>query len=200
MAVFLDRLYHLHWVEPGLARSAQPYLGFYRAFLKPHAFRSLINLRGRNESHDWWQKEKQVTEALGIRHFDVRLSSRNIPSRQGLGNLFAAFEIAETPVLIKCSGGQDRSSLGCALYLLWCKGGKALPEAEAQFAFWPYLHRPKKNQHWLRHFPAYAVQEAGAEPLAQWARARYEPKAFALWLKSKGVEHSDYAFQAEEVD
>ena len=36
MPVILDRLYHLHWITPEAARSAQPYLGFYTAFLRAH--------------------------------------------------------------------------------------------------------------------------------------------------------------------
>src|SRR5690348_11384979 len=80
MAVILDRLYHLHWVTPELARSAQPYLGFYGAFLRAHGFRSLINLRGENADSRWWRAEKRAAIRLGIRRFDVKLSSRNLPS------------------------------------------------------------------------------------------------------------------------
>ncbi len=83
MSVVLDRLYHLHWVSPELARSAQPYLGFYTAFLKPHGFKSLINLRGENADFRWWRDEKRAADKLRIVHFDVKLSSRNIPSRSG---------------------------------------------------------------------------------------------------------------------
>ena len=197
MSVALDRLYHLHWVTPGLARSAQPYLGFYAAFLRPHGFKSLINLRGENPGLSWWRTEKRTAGALGITHFDVKLSSRNIPSRSGLAKLFDAFERAAPPILIKCSGGQDRTSLAAALYLLQRDGPKALAQAEAQFAFWPYLHRPKPYQRWLKEFPAYAVAQSGQDPISAWARERYDPKAFAAFLGAKGLEKSFRAFQAE---
>jgi hypothetical protein len=197
MSVVLDRLYHLHWVAPGLARSAQPYLGFYRAFLKPHGFRSLINLRGENAGFRWWRDEKHAAEGLGIVHFDVKLSSRNIPSRSGLAKLFDSFELAEAPILIKCSGGQDRTSLAAALYLLRSFGPKALVQAEGQFAFWPYLHRPKHYQRWLKEFPAYAVAEAQGVSLGAWARESYDPEAFAGFLRAKGLHKAFRAFQAE---
>ena len=71
MSVVLDRLYHLHWVKSDLARSAQPYLGFYAAFLRPHGFRSIINLRGPNPEFGWWRQEKRVAEALGHMVADV---------------------------------------------------------------------------------------------------------------------------------
>jgi protein tyrosine/serine phosphatase len=199
MSALLDRLYHLHWVTPEAARSAQPYLGFYQAFLKPHGFKSLINLRGENAGFRWWRREKQVTAALRIAHFDVRLSSRNLPSRAVLAALFAAFDAAQTPLLVKCSGGQDRAALASALYILRKKGPSALAEAEAQFAFWPYLHRPKRNQHWLKQFPAYAAGEAGGMELAVWACERYRPEHFAEWLRARGLEKSFRTVQAETL-
>jgi len=197
MSLVLDRLYHLHWVTPEVARSAQPYLGFYAEFLRPHGFKSLINLRGENAEFGWWQSEKRAASELNIAHYDVRLSSRNLPSRTGLITLFDTFAGAQLPLLLKCSGGQDRTGLASALYLLQWKGPEALSEAEAQLRFWPYLHRPKRHQLWLRHFPAYAVAQAGSMRVADWARARYDPIAFAEWLKSRGLGKSFYAFQAE---
>jgi len=197
MSLVLDRLYHLHWVNSDLARSAQPYLGFYAAFLRPHGFKSIINLRGPNPEFGWWQHEKRVAEVLGIAHFDVKLSSKYLPSRSGLRELFAAFDKAETPLLLKCSGGQDRTSLAAALYLLERKGAAALAEAEGQFALWPYLHRPKSYQLWLKEFPAYAVRQAGGLPLGTWGRNGYDPQAFAQFLAAKGMPKSFRAFQAE---
>ena len=197
MSFILDRLYHLHWVTPEVARSAQPYLGFYSAFLRPHGFKSLLNLRGENAEFGWWQSEKRVTSELNIVHFDVKLSSRNLPSRSGLVALFDAFAAAKLPMLLKCSGGQDRTGLAAALYLLQWKGREALNEAEAQLSFWPYLHRPKRHQTWLKHFPAYAAAQAQSMPIADWARSGYDPNAFAEWLKSRGLGKSYYAFQAE---
>src|SRR5882672_6659287 len=117
MSALLDRLYHLHWVTQDVARCAQPYLGFYEAFLRPHGFRSLINLRGENARYRWWRTERRVAAALKIAHYDVRLSSRNLPSRASLTALFDAFDTAEAPILLKCSGGQDRSAFASALYI-----------------------------------------------------------------------------------
>ena len=196
MSRILDRLYHLHWVTPDVARSATPYLGFYSAFLAPHGFRSLINLRGENADFRWWTTEKRVAQGLGIVHFDVKLSSRNLPSRSGLAALFEAFAAAERPLLLKCSGGQDRTGLAAALYLLQLKGPGALAEAEAQLKAWPYLHFPKRHQLWLRHFPGYANAQGGAH-LHEWARNGYDPSHFAAWLEARGLQGSYRSFQQE---
>jgi protein tyrosine/serine phosphatase len=196
MSRILDRLYHLHWVTPDVARSAQPYLGFYAAFLAPHGFKSLINLRGENADFRWWTTEKRVACALGIVHFDVKLSSRNLPSRSGLAALFDAFAAAEKPLLLKCSGGQDRTGLAAALYLLQLNGPGALAQAETQLSPWPYLHFPKRHQLWLRHFPGYANAQAG-QALGRWAREVYDPSKFAEWLAARGLKGSYRSFQAE---
>jgi len=74
----------------------------------------------------------------------------------------------------------------------------ALAEAEAQFRFWPYLHRPKRFQQWLREFPAYAVSAAGAVKLSIWAREYYSPEHFADRLSAKGMARSFRTIQAEE--
>jgi protein tyrosine/serine phosphatase len=197
MSFLLDRLYLFHWVSPEAGRSAQPYLGFYHTFLRSHGFKTVINLRGFNARHQWWQTERRVTDDLRIAHFDVRLSSRNIPSRTSLAALFEAFEKGKTPMLFKCSGGQDRSALASALFLLNRNGPSALSDAQRQFSFWPYLHHPKRHQSWLREFPAYAVLQAGSR-LSSWARERYRPEDFAAYLLQKGLTGSYRAIQAEE--
>jgi hypothetical protein len=179
-----------------VARSAQPYLGFYAAFLAPHRFKSLINLRGENADFRWWTTEKRVTARLDIAHFDVKLSSRNLPSRSGLAALFEAFAAAERPLLLKCSGGQDRTGLAASLYLLQLKGPAALAEAEEQLRAWPYLHLPKPHQRWLRHFPGYANAQGGAA-LSEWARNGYDPNHFAAWLEARGLKDSYRSFQQE---
>ena len=195
MAALLDRLYNLHWVTPEVARSAQPYLGFYGPFVGAHGIRSIINLRGENPTRLWWRQERRTADRLDIRHFDVRLSSRLIPSRNALADLMDAFENAPRPFLIKCSGGQDRTSFAAASYLLHIGGPSALERAQAQFALWPYLHRPRRNQRWMRYFPAFAGDAMGSAPFAEWLRHDYDPNAFAEWLARKGEGSSFLALQ-----
>lgn len=193
--VLFDRLYNLHRVTDGVARSAQPYLGFYRSFLAGHGFRSLINLRGENPRFSWWHREGRICQRLGIKRFDVKLNSRHLPAREVMASLFDAFEAAQLPLLIKCSGGQDRASFAAALYLLNKKGAGALDEAQAQFAAWPYLHLPKRQQNWLKQFPHFAIEDARGVPLKEWARAGYEPERFAAWLEARGLTESHDGIQ-----
>jgi hypothetical protein len=195
MAVLLDRLYNLHWVTPDVARSAQPYIGFYALYLRAHGIRGIINLRGANPDHGWWRRETRMAKRLGIAHFDIRLSSRLLPARATLVALLDALERAPRPVLLKCSGGQDRAGLASALYLMTLGSPGALKAAESQFALWPYLHRPKARQLWLREFPAFAVERAGQQRFEDWLRVSYDPDEFAAWLSARGRGHGFRAIQ-----
>ena len=176
-------LYNFHWVVPGeAARSAQPYAGFYGPYLRAHGIASIINLRGSHPNYRWWRSEKRVTDRLAILHLNPMLNSRRLPTKQMLINLFAAFDAAKHPMLIKCSGGQDRSSFASALFILHSKGWNGLEAARAQFAKWPYLHFPKQHQRWLRAFLDYAEEGAKGCPIAEWVASDYTPETFKAWL------------------
>lgn len=182
-----DVLYNFHWVVPGeAARAAQAWAGFLGPFLTGNGIRAMINLRGPNPDYGWWRGEKRTTERLGIAHFDTTLDSRHLPTRGMLAALVAAFDAAPKPFLVKCSGGQDRTSLAAALYLLHRLGWSAMDAARAQFARWPYLHFPKPEQRWLRHFIEFAREDANGQPIAAWIRTAYAPERFRDWLTARG--------------
>jgi hypothetical protein len=178
-----DTLYNFHWVVAGqLARSAQAYAGFLRRFLKRHKIRSVLNLRGPNPKFRWWHYEKRVCERLGVAHYDLPLNSRNLVLRLQLTKMLDIFDVSEKPLLVKCSGGQDRTSFACALYLVHKKGWGYLDEGLNQFNRWPYLHLPKKQQRWLRQFFLYANEHANDRPLREWIEHTYTPEDFKAWL------------------
>lgn len=186
-----DVLYNFHWIVPGeAARSAQAYAGFLGPFLTRHGIKSLINLRGPNPKYGWWRYEKTTCEARGILHVDVILDSRHLPRREMLTALFEAFDKAPKPFLVKCSGGQDRTSLAAALYILHRDGWVAMARAKMQFARFPFLHFPKEHQRWLALFPAFAAREAGGRPIAEWVGNSYTPEAFRDWLDANGHANS----------
>jgi hypothetical protein len=183
----LDILYNFHWVVPGEAgRAAQAYIGMLGAFLRGNQIAGLINLRGRNPKYSWWRNETKVCAAMGVVHLDAMLDSRKLPTRAMLAGLFEAFDGVPKPFIVKCSGGQDRTSLASALYLIHRDGWGAMDAARAQFARFPYLHFPKRHQRWLKMFLDYAKLASGELPIAQWVREFYEPQALADWLDANG--------------
>lgn len=182
-----DVLYNFHWIEPGVAaRSSQAYAGFLGAFLRRHRIAAMINLRGPNPQWRWWRSEKRVCARLGIEHHDTMLSSKRLPTRKMLLALLDAIDQARKPILIKCSGGQDRTSFAAALYFVHRRGWSAFDVAMRQFARWPYLHMPHRHQRWLKLFLVHARDEARGQALRAWIAERYVPETFKAWLEARG--------------
>jgi hypothetical protein len=178
-----DILYNFHWVLPGeAARAMQAWAGGLEPFLKRRGIRAIINLRGRNDDLGWWQKETAIATDAGIAHLDAMLDSRKLPTREMLVRLIESFDTVPRPFLLKCSGGQDRTSFAAALYLIHRDGWQAMPAAMAQFARFPYLHFPKTHQRWLKPFVDFAREDAGGLPLAVWISAHYTPENLKAWL------------------
>jgi hypothetical protein len=89
--------------------------------------------------------------------------------------------------MLKCSGGQDRTSFAAALYLIHRGGWNAYDAAAAQFARFPYLHFPKAQQRWLRPFLDFARAGAAGMPLKAWIAEHYTPEALSAWLAQQGL-------------
>ena len=186
-----DLLYNFHWVVPGeAARAMQAWAGGLGPFLKRRGIRAVINLRGRNDDLGWWQTETAIAQRAGIAHLDAMLDSRKLPTRAMLVRLIACFDTAPRPFLLKCSGGQDRTSFAAALYLIHRGGWEAMPAAQAQFARFPYLHFPKAQQRWLKVFLDFAREDCGGQPLANWIAASYMPEKLQAWLDAHGMADS----------
>ena len=182
-----DILYNFHWVEPGkAARSSQAYAGFLAPFLRGRGIRALVNLRGPNPHWRWWRNEKKTTGRIGVDHRDVMLSSKRLPTRKMLLALFDAVDTSPKPMLLKCSGGQDRTSFAAALYVVHTKGWSAFDEAQGQFARWPYLHLPKRHQRWLKSFLIFARDDAHGRALRDWVATTYVPETYKAWLEERG--------------
>ncbi len=187
----LELLYNFHWVLPEeAARSAQAFAGLLSPLLLANKIRAVINLRGHHPYFGWWRYEQRICERHGIARFDAMLDSRQLPTRTMLAALLDAFDAAPRPFLMKCSGGQDRTSFAAALYILHRKGWDARGEALAQFQALPYLHFPKRHQKWLSQFVRFAEGDAAGSSLSQWIRERYDPHEFAAWLNANGLSGS----------
>src|SRR3981081_845743 len=120
-------LYKLPWVIPGeAARAMQAWAGGLGPFLKRRGIRAIINLRGRNDDLAWWKKETAIAECAGIAHLDAMLDSRKLPTKDMLVQLIAACDAAPRPFMLKCSGGQDRTSFAAALYIIHRDGWSAM--------------------------------------------------------------------------
>ncbi len=185
--MLLNRLYNFHWIVRGeAARSSQSYLGALETFLTSNGLKSVVNLRGPHPDVAWWRYETETCARLGVAHFDTMMDLRRLPLRPMLVALFDAFDGAPRPFVIKCSGGQDRTSLAAALYIVHRDGWSAMDRAQRQFSRFPFLHFPREHQRWLRQFLVHAKSQANGAPLADWVRRDYNPQVFANWLDANG--------------
>ena len=179
---FIESLYNFHWVREGeAARSSQAFFGGLAGLMRRQGLKAIVNLRGENSDLSWWRYERRVCAALGARHIDAMLDSRHLPTRAMLTTLLTAFAEAPQPFLIKCSGGHDRTAFAAALLILERDGWQAMAVAEEQFAK-RYGYAPKRHQHWLKPFLAFAAEDAAGRPLSDWVATAYDPMRLDQWL------------------
>ena len=85
--------------------------------IRRDGIRSVLNLRGRNDGSDWYETERAVSDRLGIKHLDFRMSAQAELDQPEVEALLAVMRDAPKPMLIHCMGGADRTGLAAALYL-----------------------------------------------------------------------------------
>lgn len=142
---------NFHTVVAGqLYRAARFDASEIAGFQKDYGIRTIINLRG-PDSSDWYKQQIAQSEALGITHFDFRLSASKELTQGQVEALIAMMRNAPKPILVHCTGGADRSGIAAALYL------GAIAKAGEYAAEWQlspfYGHIP------LPFAPAWAMDE-----------------------------------------
>jgi protein tyrosine/serine phosphatase len=125
-------VYSVHLVASGnfhtviggtLYRAAQPSAEDIALWHQRHGIKTIINLRGASPSADWYREEQAAARALGIRLIDYKMSSKRDLSAQKVEELLGILATAETPILIHCRNGVDRSGLVSAFFVAGVAGG-----------------------------------------------------------------------------
>lgn len=130
---------NLHVIVDGMMyRSATLSERDLRQIVTEYGIRTVINLRGECPNFAWYQEECRVLDELGVKRFDVNLSSYLVPGVPEMRKLVKALDDGEYPVLIHCRRGSDRTGLASALAML-LKTDATLNEAQAQLS-WRYGH------------------------------------------------------------
>ncbi|AKK20428.1 dual specificity protein phosphatase family protein [Candidatus Liberibacter africanus] len=97
-------------------RSAQPNSVFIKYMWKEHCLKSILNLRGKNDT-PWYEEEKNTAKNLGIELIDFPISATKELNKKEIKQLISIFHKAPKPLLIHCKSGADRTGLASALYL-----------------------------------------------------------------------------------
>lgn len=131
---------NVHVVEEGkVYRSAQLDKSSLRDVISRNGIKSILNLRGNNTGHDWYDNEIEVSSLLGVEHIDHGISANRRVPIQEMKQLLQQIERAPKPILIHCKAGADRTGLVSALYL--ARSGRPTEQVKGQLSF-IYGHIP----------------------------------------------------------
>ena len=133
-------------VVPGtLYRSAQLDAKALKQEIATNHIRTVINLRGANTNHPWYDDELAVCRQLGVDHVDVQWSAQHLPPPDQMEALLRAFRDAPRPILLHCRSGSDRTGLAAGVFLIdqehepWKEARGALNLKYGHFAIYPYF-------------------------------------------------------------
>ncbi len=150
---------NLRTVEDGVFyRSAQLDAAGFERVIRERGIKSILNLRGRNQGSPWYEAEIEVSQTLGVVHYDVGISARREIALERMDDLVVLVRDAPKPILVHCNAGADRSGLVSALYEIAVRG-RPPAEAEGQLSLY-YGHFPyltSKTVAMDRSFRAYAA-------------------------------------------
>jgi protein tyrosine/serine phosphatase len=135
--IWLQLSGNFHAVVHGeVYRAAQPDPDDLRRWAEDHGIRSVLNLRGTDESSEWYRQEASVASDLGLKLADFPMSARRNPGLERMDELVALMRSLPKPLLIHCMSGADRTGLASALYLAAiADAGETAAEGQLSFAY-----------------------------------------------------------------
>ena len=168
-------------------RSHQPAPGQLRR-LSQLGLKTVINLRGGGSSGSILLAAG-ASQRLGMTVVDFRMSSRGAPSVERVVAFAELIDNIETPVLLHCKSGADRSGFAAGLYLL-ITGQGSVSDAKAQLT-WRNLHFRGAKTGMLHQF--FCVYE-------QYLNNEQHPVSFLDWVTDVySPEQLEQSFQPRKV-
>lgn len=175
----------IHAVIPKqVYRSAQLPATTLEYFVKSKHIKTVINMRGPHPQTRWYEKEVNAMKKLGVKHYDIAMSSYKVPSKERMRKLLYLLMTAPKPILVHCLGGADRSGFASALAMI-LNGNPSLNQSEQQFSL-AYLVISKHSVG-KRVFPYYTgwLQER---------HLKHNRTNFLKWACSQEPFHRNYSY------
>jgi protein tyrosine/serine phosphatase len=164
---------NFHWIEPGvMARSNQPSPQHIARYAKL-GIKTILNFRGKSDT-GYYQLEREACDEHGIALIDLRLRSREPPSREHVHRAKQIFESIQYPALMHCKSGADRAGVGAVLYKHF-KMGLPISDAIEQLSL-KYLHVKQGKTGMIDFFFETYLEETklSGKPFLQWVDEDYD--------------------------
>jgi len=123
-------------VKNEVYRSRQLSSAKLRYLIESERIRTIVNLRGTQPGETWYKQEKAVADQYGVTLTDIDFSANELPNVWEINHLYDVLKSAETPLLLHCKHGVDRTGMASALALI-IKKDMPLGDAKRQFS-WRY--------------------------------------------------------------
>lgn len=180
---------NFHTVVDGrVYRSGQLTAAELEEYAQRFALASVVNLQGRAPGADWYEAELAVARRLGLRHHDLDLAVRRLPTRPNVARLIELIETLPRPVLLHCGAGADRAGLASAVARI-VLAEATLDEARSEMTF-VYGHLPFGPQLELGRFftlyETYLTRTGERDTPAifkRWATQTYVPYAYSARIE-----------------
>ncbi len=184
---FIRVIYNnLHALPGGLYRCSQPSPGQIRRYHEKYGIRTIINLRGADNTRRY-ALEAETCRELGIRLIDFKgILSRSAPYPEVLQSAKAMFDEIAYPALIHCKSGADRAGFAAALYRMF-RLGHDIPAATQELA-WYYGHLKGSKTGILDFFFEEYCRANAREPIDffVWLQTVYNRDALKEAFRAKG--------------
>ena len=132
-----------HMVVPQkIYRSAQLSPRRLKKVIQMTHIKTIINLRGAQPYKKWYLNELRLTKAMGVKYFNVPLSSYSLPSQKHLEKLVLLLLYAPQPILVHCLGGADRSGFASAVAMI-LEQNTSISKIRQQFSIWNFVFSGK---------------------------------------------------------
>jgi protein tyrosine/serine phosphatase len=167
------RFSNFHWIEPDvMARANQPSPQAVARYAA-QGFKTILNLRGKSDT-GYYALEREACEKHGIEMIDVRMHSREPPSRVQVNRAKEVFETIKYPAMMHCKSGADRAGVMAVLYKHF-KMGLPIKDAVEQLSL-RYLHVKQGKTGMIDFFFATYLEQGNGKSFLQWVDEDYDQK------------------------
>ena len=165
---------NFHSVESGVIyRCSQLSHQRLKRYVRRIGIRTIINLRGENQSMEWWHKERALAQECNLHFYNISMCARTLPSKENLLKLLSLYETAPRPILLHCYSGADRTGEAAALWVI-AQQNKSKEIALKHLSF-RYGHI--KFRHPAKHFFINLWQDK------EWLIQSYNPKNYPQYCQ-----------------